>query len=402
MSETERRRSDRRSGDRRVGRGRRHTERHVTVAGPQLVVCPHCESTVPQGEYCGHCGAHLTTADPHRRHAFAASPAEPVLHFNVVSTLFPHLPHRRGGAFRWAMVAGIVFVLLLVALSLYAPATAAAMALLPALYLLYLYEVEVYQQEPWILIGSTMVLGGILGFAFATAVGGAASQLLLTGDNGSRFLLEGIGIPLIGQTLMLAGPATLYFGRGGYREPLDGLTFGAASALGFSLISGLTVLWPVITGPLVGAGDPVDWALRLLRLGILVALVNASTTAIITASVWLQRYDPKRSKRAWEVAVPVAVLAAYGVQLLLAVLTFLVPQLVAEVLVWTLAAIALMLFVRQVIHQALLAEGPAHEIGPDSQCPECHRIVPTMAFCPHCGAARAAAPRSTRAARVAS
>ena len=369
---------------------------------PALVVCQHCESTVPAGEYCGHCGAHLSTADRHRRHAYAALPTEPVLHFNVVSTLFPHLPHRQGGAFRWAMVAGIVFVLVLIAFSLYAAATAAAMALLPALYLLYLYEVEIYQQEPWILIGSTMVIGGILGFAFPTAAGGAASNLLLTGDNGTGFVLVGIVFPLIAQTLMLAGPATLYFGRGGYREPLDGLTFGAASALGFSVVSGLTVLWPVISGPLVSNGDPVDWALRLLRLGLLVAMVNASTTALITASVWLRRYDPKRSQRAPEVAVPVVVLAAYSVQVVLGALTFIVPQLIAQVLLWTIVAIVLMLYVRQVIHQALLAEGPAHEIGPESQCPECHRLVPTMLFCPHCGAARAAAPRSTRTPRVAS
>ena len=396
MSEQhERRREDRRKGP----RGRRAgEEQHV----PKLVVCQHCESTVPAGEYCGHCGAHLSTADRHRRHAYAALPTEPVLHFNVVSTLFPHLPHRQGGAFRWAMVAGIVFVLVLIAFSLYAAATAAAMALLPALYLLYLYEVEVYQQEPWILIGSTMVIGGILGFAFATAAGGAASNLLLTGDNGTGFVLVGIVFPLVAQTLMLAGPATLYFGRGGYREPLDGLTFGAASALGFSVVSGLTVLWPVISGPLVSSGDPLDWALRLLRLGLLVAMVNASTTALITASVWLRRYDPKRSQRAPEVAVPVVVLAAYAVQVVLGALTFIVPQLIAQVLLWTLVAIVLMLYVRQVIHQALLAEGPAHEIGPESQCPECHRLVPTMLFCPHCGAARAAAPRSTRTPRAAS
>lgn len=395
------RQANRRREDRRKSPGRRADERTHAATGPQLVVCPHCESTVPQGDFCGHCGAHLVTADQKRRHAFAAVPSEPVLHFNVVSTLFPHLPHRRGSAFRWAMVAGIVFVLLLVALNLYAPATAAATALLPALYLLYLYEVEVYQQEPWILIGATMVAGAILGFAFTTFVGGAAADLQLTGDTTSTFVLEGVAIPLIGQVLMLAGPATLYFGRGGYREPLDGLTFGAASALGFSLASTLTALWPLLSGPLVGGGDPVDWALRLLRLGILVSLVNASTTAAITAAVWLRRYDRRRSKRAWEVGVPAAAAVGFGVQLALGMLTFALTQLVAEVLVWTLAAIALMLYVRQVIHQALLAEGPAHEIGPDSQCPECHRIVPTMAFCPHCGAARAAAPRSSRIGRVA-
>jgi len=393
---------NRRRADRRRGPGRRTGERSAGPGGPPLVVCPHCESSVPQGDFCGHCGAHLATADTSRRHAFAAMPNEPVVHFNVISTLFPHLPHRRGGPFRWAMVAGIGFVLLLVALSLYAPATAAATALLPALYLLYLYEVEVYQHEPWILIGATMVAGAILGFALTTLVGGAASDLRLTGDTKSTLLLEGIGIPLVAQTLMLAGPATLYFGRSGYREPLDGLTFGASSALGFSLASELTALWPLISGPLVGSGDPVDWALRLLRLGILVSLVNASTTALITASFWLRRYDRRRSDRAPEVSVPATLLVGYGVQLLLGLLTLALTGLVALVLVWTLAAIALMLYVRQVIHQALLAEGPAHEIGPDSQCPECHRIVPTMQFCPHCGAARAAAPRSTRTGKVAS
>ncbi len=365
--------------------------------GPQLVVCPHCDSSVPQGEFCGHCGAHLTTADKSRRHAFAALPNEPVLHFNVVSTLFPHLPHRRGGPFRWAMVAGVIFVLLLVALSLYAPATAAATALLPALYLLYLYEVEIYAEEPWLLIGATMVAGAVLGFLYATLLGGAAAQMQLTGDSGTTFVIAGVASPIVAQTLMLAGPLMLLLMRGrSYREPLDGLTFGAASALGFSLASELTALWPIITGPLFGSGQPVDWALRLLRLGVLLSLVNASTTAVVTAALWLHRYDLKRSERSWEVSVPATVLVAYVVQLVLGIVTFVVPELVAQVLVWTLAAVALMLYVRQVIHQALLAEGSVHEIGPDSQCPECHRIVPTMAFCPNCGAARAAAPRSTR------
>ena len=123
---------------------------------------------------------------------------------------------------------------------------------------------------------------------------------------------------------------------------------------------------------------------------------------MITASVWLRRYDRKRSDREREVSLPATLVVAFGVQLLLGLLTIALTGLIALVLVWTIAAIALMLYVRQVIHQALLAEGPAHEIGPDSQCPECHRIVPTMQFCPHCGAARAAAPRSTRIRKAAS
>jgi hypothetical protein len=385
--------------ERRGGPGRRAGEAVAGPGGPPLVSCPHCGSTVPAGEYCGHCGAHLRTADVNRRHAFAAVPSEPVLHFNLISTLFPHLPHRRGGPFRWALIAGALFVVILAALHLFAPATAAAAFLLPVLYPLYLYEVEVYADEPWLLVGATMIAGAVLGYAATELAGGAASQLNLAGDSG--FALRALGIPIIGQALMLAGPLFLFFARRRYREPLAVLTFGAASALGFSLASQLAALWPLITGPLVGSGDPVDWALRLLRLGILVSLVNASTTALVTASVWLHRYDRRRSERAWEVTPLATVAAAFGTQLVLGLLTFAVQDLIVQVLVWALATIALMLYVRQVIHQALLSERVAHEIGPDSQCPECHHIVPTMLFCPNCGAARAASPRSSRTGSVA-
>jgi rRNA maturation endonuclease Nob1 len=374
------------------------SDRVARPVGPPLVMCPHCESTVPAGEFCGHCGAHLRTADPDRRHAFAAMPNEPVMHFNVISTFFPHLSHRHGGPFRWALIAGIVFVVLLAALHLFAAATAAAVLLLPALYLLYLYEVEVYAEEPWLLIGATMVAGAVLGYAFTSLAGRAAASTSLSGDSASSFSLHAVAMPLLAQALMLAGPLFLYLARNRYREPLDGLTFGAASALGFSLASELTALWPLIGGPLVGSGDPVDWTLRLLRLGVLVSLVNASTTGMIAAAVWLHRYDRRRAHRAWEVNVLVALLVGFSVQVVLAALTFAIQDLIVQVVVWGLATIALMLYVRQVIHQALLAEGVAHEIGPDSQCPECHHIVPTMLFCPNCGAARLAASRSSRTA----
>ena len=385
---------------RRRSPGRRRGEATAGPGGPPLVMCPHCESTVPVGEFCGHCGAHLRTADTDRRHAFAAMPNEPVVHFNVISTFFPHLSHRHGGPFRWALIAGIVLVVVLAALHLFAAATGAAALLLPALYLLYLYEVEVYAEEPWLLIGATMVMGAVLAYAFTSLAGRAAATTSLSGDTGSSFALHAFAVPLVGQALMLAGPLFLYLVRDRYREPLDGLTFGAASALGFSLASELTALWPLIGGPLVGAGDPVDWALRLLRLGVLVSLVNASTTGMITAALWLHRYDRRRAQRAWEVSVLAALVVGFAVQVVLAALTFAVQDLIVQVVVWGLATIAVMLYVRQVIHQALLAEGVAHEIGPDSQCPECHHIVPTMLFCPNCGAARQAASRSSRAAKA--
>ncbi len=385
-------------GERRHGHGRRAGETGArTVDGPPLITCPHCGHTIPAGEYCGHCGAHLVSGNGRRRHAFAAVPAQPVMHLAIVSTLFPHLPHRRGAPFRAALVAGGALVIALAALHLFAPATVAAVFVLPVLYLLYLYEVEVYETEPWIVIGATMVAGAILGLVFTEVVGGALTRLQLTGDEQTAPVVAAMALPVTAQALMLAGPLFLYLARRRFREPLDGMTFGAASALGFTLASSLGTFWPLITGPLFASGSPVDWAVRLTVAGLLLALINASTTALVTASLWLHRYDRRRRGRPWESSVLAAFAAAFGVQILTGTVREAVPDLGAEFALLILIAAALLLYVRVVIHQSLLVEGAEHEIGPDMQCPECHRIVPRMAFCPACGAARAASSKHGRA-----
>jgi RsiW-degrading membrane proteinase PrsW (M82 family) len=346
---------------------------------------------VPAGEFCGHCGAHLPRANTSRRHAYAAVPSEPVVHLSIVSTLFPHLPHRRGGAFRWALLAGSAAVVILAAFHLFAPATIAAVLLLPVLYLLYIYEVEVYESEPWLLVGATMVSGAILAYLFTSLTGPAVARLEISEDRGANILLAGVAIPIVAQLLMLAGPMFLFFYRSRLREPLDGLTFGAASALGFTLAMTLTAFWPLLVGPLVAGGETIDWALRLLSAGILVMLINAGTTSVVTASVWLNRYDLRRASRGWEASVPATILIAVGAQVLLGVMSVVVNDLALQVGLRAVAVVALLMYVRLVIHQSLLAEGAVHEIGPDAPCPECHRIVPTMLFCPACGVARAAA-----------
>jgi RsiW-degrading membrane proteinase PrsW (M82 family) len=363
------------------------------VGGPPLVTCPHCGSLVPAGDFCGHCGAHLISDSKRRTHAYAAVPTEQVAHLSIITTLFPHLPHRRGGPFRVGLVAGGVLVLVLAAFHLFAPATAAAVFVLPVLYLIYLYEVEVYESEPWLVIGVTMVVGALLGFLMTRIVGGTVAVKLMNQDLAGAFILGAVLTPLLGQALMLVGPLILYSNRRQFREPLDGLTFGAASALGFTLASALTQLWALMASPLVGTGSTVDWAIRLTRAGLLVMIINASTTAIVTAALWLRRYDRRKRGRPWRTNIGVAVAVAFGVQLLLGLLLFVQHEQLLDFGILLIAALGLLLYLRLVIHDALLVEGAEHEIGPDSVCPECHRSVPTMAFCPACGAARSAAPK---------
>jgi len=386
-----------RGPDRRTGVGRRAGETGSRpVDTPPLVTCPHCGSLVPAGDFCGHCGAHLSANSARRSHAFAAVPAEHVLQVSIISTLLPHLPHRRGASFRLALIAGGAFVILLAALHLFAPATVAAVFVVPILYLMYLYEVEVYESEPWLVVGATMVAGALLGIAFSNLSGGALSRLLITGDRDTAFVLAGIAIPVVAQALMLAGPVFLYLFRERFREPLDGLSFGAASALGFTMASALTRFWPLLTGPLVGTGSTLDWAVRLTRAGLLVMLINACTTGMVTAALWLRRYDRRRSGRPWWSSLPTALAVAFGTQILLGMMAFAIQDLILDVVILALVTAVLLVYLRVVIHEALLTEGAEHEIGPDAPCSECHRIVPTMAFCPSCGAARAAASKQGR------
>jgi len=294
-------------------------------------------------------------------------------------------------------VAGGALVVMLAALHLFAPATVAAVFLLPVLYLMYLYEVEVYEDEPWLVVGATMLLGALLGLAFANIAGASLSQLDLTGDRDSAFVLAAIAIPIVAQVLMLAGPAFLYTFRTRFREPLDGVTFGAASGLGFSLASSLTAFWPLITGPLVANGSSIDWAVRLTRAGLGIALINACTTALVAAALWLHRYDTRPARRRITSSLVAAIVVAVVAQVAVGIIGSVVGDLVVGVILLAVIAAGLLVYVRVVIHDALLVEGAELGIGPEAPCPECHRLVPTMRFCPSCGAARAAASKQGRA-----
>ena len=369
----------------------------VTVE-PPLVECPHCGQRVPSGAYCGNCGAHLVESGEHarqRRFAYAAAPHEPVARPAVVSTLFPHLPHRHTHLFRDLLVAGVALIGILCAFRLFSSATIAAAVLLPILYLIYLYEVEVYEREPVLVIAATFVAGAAVGAGYALVAAHFLRPVLTT--TAGDVLLYGVVYPIVAQLLMVAGPLLL-LGRKQFNETLDGLSFGAASALGFTMSTIIAGFWHTLTTTLVASGPAVDEVLRLLRLGIFGAIVNASTTALITSAVWLQWNGRNRGRHAavWRDA-PGAIAIAFIVQIVLGVLANVVHDLLAVVAIWGIGAALGLVLLRVVVHHALLDEGAEHVIGAPAPCPECHHLVPTMLFCPNCGVARSAAPK--RAAR---
>ena len=373
------------------------TQQPGDSTSPQLGECPHCGRDVPVGAFCGNCGASLTEpAGGGRLHSYAASPGEHVARPALISTLFPHLPQRHANVFREAFGVGVLIVILLAALRLYTSALITSAVLLPLLYLLYLYEVEVYEEQPFAVLAATFVTGAALGTGY-TLVTQHFAAVALSGNVRGPFI-TGVVQPVIAQLLMVSGPVLLY-ARGRFTETLDGLTFGVTAALGFTLATVLAGYWHTFTAPLVGEGAvSADLVLRVLRAGILVAVVNACTTGTITAMLWQDRRGRSRRRAgAWR-GRNAAIVVAFLTQIALGLISYYIGSLVGLVLLWAFAAALLLVWVRVLLHHALLDEATDIGVGPLSPCPECHRMVPTMNFCPACGVHRQAAPKQQRVA----
>lgn len=370
------------------------TQQPDNKASRGLGTCPHCGARIPVGAFCGDCGASLTEhAHGGRLHAYAASPSEHVGRPALISTLFPHLGHRHANVFREAFGVGLLIIILLAALRLYTSALIAAAVLLPLLYLLYLYEVEVYEHEPVRVLAATFVAGAALGTAY-TLVGSHFSGVAFSGTVRGP-LITGVVQPIIAQVLMLVGPLLL-LARASFDETLDGLTFGVTSALGFTLASVLTGYWHTFTMPLQGAGSvSASVVLAILRAGVLVAIVNACTTGTITAMLWRARRSRKRRVGPLR-DVNGAMAVAFATQVVLGVVGYYIGSLLGLVLLWAFAAVVLLVWVRVLVHYAVIDESVDFGIGELAPCPECHRMVPAMNFCPSCGVYRGAARKQDR------
>lgn len=368
----------------------------------QLVACPVCARQVPDGAFCGACGAHLahgeTAGRTHRRHAYAADPDQHILHPSIISTLLPHLPHRRRLPFQVALGITTLLLIGLGAFRLTGPSIAVAALAVPFLYLLYLYEVEVYEDEPVLVIGLTMGVGIVLGAVWAQMTGAQITRTLLQnvvlGTNTHDTLVVGVLLPLLAQVLMLVG-ALLLYPRQHYREALDGFAFGAAGALGFTLATTVINLWPTLRLGMVAPGSMVTGAIDIVQRGMLAPLINASLTGLITGTLWLRR-GPIRRMRFHQGVVGIGtvliVVIVLRVLLGLSDVLFINP---AATLAASAAALALILpWVRIVLHQMLLTEAVEVTIGPEIPCSHCHHIVPRMAFCPQCGIATLATPKT--------
>lgn len=356
--------------------------------------CEHCGHPTPDEPFCIWCGADRTgeSSDPQRRvRQFAAAPGEHVRRPAVISTLLPHLPTPRVHEFRWGLLGGIAAVVALVLAGAVVPAILTAAVLVPVLYLVYLYEAQVYRDEPILVLGLTIVAGAGLGCVVLFVARGViptSSPLEVTQATGV-LIAATVLLPIV-EEIVKPLPALILRRRPSFSETVDGLVFGIAAGLGFAAAQTIFNFSRIIGYDRLhtSAGD---WLLPVLGAAVLTPLMQASCTGAVTASLW--RRGRQGGRLLYAAGFPVAVTGhiafTLGSRLLLNA-----GASQAAVLIWEAAVVAtLLMFVRALLHRALLDE--AEDFGlHQTLCPHCRRHVEAVAFCPHCGAAVRAAPRT--------
>lgn len=369
--------------------------------------CPACHSAAPEAPFCGRCGASL--AGPVtawstllRPQVYATAHREPLWAPRVTSTLFPRVAGATRMPYRVGLVLILIAICVLSAMRLNVPLLVISVIGLPLLFLVYLWESDVFTDIPRRTLATSMLLGIALG-AGAWLIAGrlvARSYGLSTGS-GLLFLVEelhaGFLLAAAGVVLMVVPALVTRIFSMPQREALDGFVVGAFGALCYSTAAVITMLVPQLTEGLVVHPD----AGKLFENSI-TAIVNAVVTialgGVVGLALWFRPHrragrDPRRARLALAACVALAAGCYVAVWA-----DFPVSQFLNEVAELALAVVALIV-VRSAVQLALLHEEPDPATGDPVLCVHCERVVPDLPFCVACGAAARASSRSSRRLR---
>ena len=356
------------------------------------MTCDHCGKQVPDAVFCTNCGAHQglaanAVAAQERPQHFAAHPGEHVSQPSVFTTLLPHLGHQKVHEFRWAFLLGLALVVVLVATGLIVAALLVSIFLAPGLYIVALYEAQVYRDEPALVLGTTLLGGVVLGLV-VTIVADHIIGVSLR-PRGGPILGYTVVLPLI-QLIVMPIPALLLRSRAQFGETIDGLVFGVTAGLGFGIAESLVNYSNVLASQGVQT-DAASWIYPMVSLAVLVPLLHGSTAGAIAATLW-RRSRTGTARWISLFGIPIALVAVVAFY---AGSRILVGRDAAPLIVLLYqAAVALMviLYIRHLVHHSLIEEG--RDLGYRAiVCPHCHHHVMAAGFCPSCGAALNASPR---------
>jgi hypothetical protein len=314
----------------------------------------------------------------------------------MVSSLFPHLPRSSHWGFRLAVAGGGAVLVGLAAARLFPVGLIAAALMLPMIVVLYLLDVDVYEDEPGWALALTLLWGTIAGVGFgliALAISPSLVSVVAHGD--SQYLIwQGLVLPFCGLLVLMAGPLVLLrYHR--FNSVLDGVTFGAGTAAAFAGAQLITYSFHVLGDGVRPHGAFLPWVWRLLSFGVGLPIVMMGAAAAACAALWLRHRAPARDVLALgplghaALAFPLAAILVMGAAAGEAFLP-------AGAWLGWLAGFDLVVLVllRRAIHVWLLEESLEIPIGPEFVCPNCGEITARHTFCGQCGISLQALPKA--------
>lgn len=358
--------------------------------------CSRCSTDNPElARFCYRCGAGLSASTDRTGH-YAASPGEPVRALALVSTLMPHVAGSRHHLYKLGLALAGIASLVAAGFGILPVALVCAAVALPGVLLMYLYDHEVWSDDPWTVVAMCLGVAGALGvglgflaneFSGSGAISGLSNELPSTGR-----LLELCGLlPLVALIAVQVAPV-LVTGRSRFAHALDALTFAALGGASLALAESIVIQHGSFSIDTVHGTSSARDAFIAMTLGFAKPVIYAAAGAITVMRL-------RRRSNAYPLGLlegflligvydsAVATLSIYGDRG--AVLTFVIAVVTA--------AIGL-IRIRDEAHAALLDEATkvtatsAGHFG--GNCAECGLpMVAGSAFCLACGTAVAAMPK---------
>jgi hypothetical protein len=228
-----------------------------------------------------------------RKQSFVLQPGEPVASFNVVSSLMPLASGSAPQTYRWALGLGILIPVVAGALGFLAFAFVAAALVVPAVYVVYMYDVNQWEDQP---VG--VVLGAIgaaaalaVGFTFLWHAGILGNDLAPVNIDGTEsgirwtsFLVLVLLVPIVGEVLKEVGPILLAR-MPAFDDMIDGLTFGVAAGAAFAAAETIVVNRGLFsTFGQVDSPNAGFWLSLILSAAVVKPIVYGAATGIAVAS----------------------------------------------------------------------------------------------------------------------
>lgn len=382
--------------------------------------CPTCSSDNPEvAAYCHKCGSALRAGAGATR-SYAVASSEGVRQFALISTVMPHTSRESADNYRWAMILASVLVVGATALGLLPVAVAAAALLVPLAYLVYIYDVNLWEDAPVAVVLGVFVVSGALAllvslFFFDWVFAGQFQEFAAGGRARSGFDLGSILVPLLVFAVLLPVvsevlrnlPGVVLARMPQFDDMIDGLTFGVAAGTAYAAVETLVLYRAVFTsGELRTTEGLAGWIVVVVNLMVVKSLVYGTSTGIAVAafSGKGEGYDGFTAFYLRNLAFACLANVAYwlGVRLLAYL-----PYGQALGLLWGFLVLAVLVVRIRVMMQAALleaavedaakAETSSREVFVETFCPECENMLLSGAqFCIVCGESVRAVSRQTR------